>query len=171
MDRRQMLTLAGVGLLALALSGCSSFTPVYGDASGAGLANARFNFASPTNRLEQVILNRLAVAFPNAAGPDDPVLSVSASSSSSQQALSDAFDVGAPINVQVQASVTITAGEKTLFSATRFKDTAYQGGKLLPTSQASAEGAREQAAESTAEALRAAILAGYRPSLVNTPVR
>lgn len=171
MDRRRMFTLAGVGLLALGLSGCTSFTPVYGDMSDAGLANARFNFASPTNRLEQVILNRLAVAFPNPAGPNDPVLSVSASSSSSQQALSDAFDVGAPINVQVRASVTITSGGERLFSATRFTDTAYQGGKLSPTNQASAEGAREQAAESTAEALRAAILAGYRPGVVNTPVR
>jgi len=171
MDRRHVLAIITAGLFAVGLSGCTSFSPVYGDMSGAGLADARFNFAPPTNRLEQVILNRLAVAFPNPAGPDDPVLSVSASSSSPQRALSDAFDVGVPINVQVQASVTIAAGGQRLFSATRFTDTAYQGGKLSPTNQASAEGAREQAAESTAEALRAAILAGYRPGAVSTPVR
>jgi hypothetical protein len=171
MDRRRVLATITAGLFAVGLSGCTSFSPVYGDISGAGLADARFNFAPPTNRLEQVILNRLSVAFPNAAGPDDPVLRVSASSSTLAAALSKDRSGRAPVNVRVEASVSIVRVDQTLFSARRFTDTAYQGGGLVPGNLASADGAREQAAESTAEALRAAILAGYRPGAVNMPVR
>lgn len=171
MSRRRVLALLGGGLLTLGLAGCTSFSPVYGDMSAGGLAAARFNFAEPTTRLEQVILNRLRVAFPNEAGPGDPVLRVVASTPSAGAALSDAFAVGTPVNVRVQATISIVQNEQTLFSATRFTDTAYQGGKLSPSNVLSAEGAREVAAESTAEALRAAILAGYRPGMVSTQPR
>ncbi len=171
MKRRQVLTLGAAGLLAMALAGCTSFAPVYGDASGAGLANARFNFAAPTNRLEQVILNRLAVAFPNPAGPNDPTLRVSAKSSARDAALSRAFAVGTPVNVRVEATITIVQGEQTLFSATRFVDSAYQSGSLTGVDLSSAAGTDEQAAESAAEALRAAVMAGYRPGSFSTPVR
>lgn len=171
MSRRRVLALLGGGMLTLSLAGCTSFSPVYGDMSGGGLASARFNFAEPSNRLEQVILNRLRVAFPNAAGPGDPVLRVVARSTSPAAALSDAFAVGTPVNVGVQATISIVQDEQTLFTATRFTETAYQGGKLSPSNLLSAEGTREAAAESTAEALRAAILAGYRPGMVSTQPR
>lgn len=171
MSRRDFLALLGSGLLAMGLAGCTSFSPVYGDGPGAGLADARFNFAPPTNRLEQVILNRLNVAFPAQGGPGDPVLRVSASSTSPGQALSNAMAVGAPANVRVNATVSIVQDGTSVFSASRFADTSYQGGKLAPTNQASAEGAREAAAQSAAEALRAAIMAGYRPGMVSTQPR
>ena len=171
MSRRRVLALLGGGMLALSLAGCTSFSPVYGDMSGGGLASARFNFAEPRNRLEQIMLNRLRVAFPNPAGPGDPTLRINANSSSPAAALSDVFAVGTPVNVRVQATVSIVQNEQTLFTATRFTDTAYQGGKLSPSNLLSAEGAREVAAESTAEALRAAILAGYRPGMVSTQPR
>lgn len=170
MDKRHVLAFLGAGLMSAALAGCTSFAPVYGDMSS-GMASARFNFAPPTNRLEQIILNRLSVAFPAPAGPEDPVLKVTASAAGASGALSKAFAVGEPGAVRVQAAVRIVQGEAELFSATRFTDTSYQGGKLAPTNQASLEGARETAAESTAEALRAAILAGYRPGAVSTPPR
>lgn len=171
MSRRHFLALFGTGLLVVALSGCTSFAPVYGGASGAGLASARFNFAPPTNRLEQIMLNRLSIAFPSAAGPDDPVLRVSASSSAPAAALSNALATGSPANIRVEATVTILDDGQTVFSATRFSDSAYQSGKLSPTEQASAEGVREAVAENTAEALRLAILAGYRPGVVSTQPR
>lgn len=172
MHRRVLLSLIGAGLLAAATSACTSFTPVYGDASAAGLAAARFNFAPPTNRAEQLILNRLQVAFPNPAGPSDPTLTVRATTVSTSGPLSNAVAVASPVGTRVEATVTIAMGTETVFSATRFTDTAYQGGKLAPTDALSAIGANETAARSTAESLRAAILAGYRPGMmVSTPRR
>lgn len=161
MNRRT--TLLGLGTLAvLALSGCTSFAPVYGDMAG-GAPTARFNFAPPTNRAEQIILQRLQIAFPGTASPSDPTLTVSARRTGLPSAMSDAMSVASPVQVRVEATVTVTAGSTVVFQATRFTDTAYQGGKLVPTNTASAIGAEETAAESTAESLRAAILAGYRP--------
>lgn len=156
-------TVFAVSLLVTTVAGCTSFAPVYGDhAVGRNMADVRFNFASPDSHLEQIILNRLKVSFPGEAGPDDPVLDVMASSSTLQGSMSDAYAVARPVNVRVEAIVTIELDGETLFQATRFTDTAYQGGKLTPTDIASANAARETAARSTAEALRAAILAGYR---------
>ncbi len=171
MSRRHCLALLGTGMLAFALSGCTSFAPVYGGASGADLASARFNFAAPTNRLEQIILNRLSLTFPNTPGPNDPVLKISAHSAAPAAALSNAVAVGSPVNVRVEATITIVQDNQTLFSATRFSDSAYQSGRLSPTDLASADGVREAVAENTAEALRLAILAGYRPGMVSTQPR
>jgi hypothetical protein len=161
MNRRTALLLLGAGALSSALAGCTSFTPVYGDASP--VSTARFNFAEPGNRLEQIILQRLQVAFPGPATPADPVLKVTASTAGIPEIKSDAYDVGIPVPVRVEATVSITRGDQVLLQATRFTDTAYQGEKLSPTNAASLIGAQETAARSTAESLRAAILAGYRP--------
>lgn len=166
MRRRQFVSGLAAGAMMLVLSGCSSFAPVYGDMSSSGMAAARFNFAPPTNRLEQVILNRLAIAFPGPATASDPVLSVSATAGAAAISLSNAVAVGRPIGTQVAATVTISQDRQVVFTADRFTDTAYQSGKLTPTDLQSANGALESAARSTAESLRAAILGGYRPSMV-----
>lgn len=150
-------------VVAMTLAGCTSFTPVYGDvASGRDMSAVRFNFAAPDSHLEQIIFNRLKIAFPGPASPSDPTLDIAASVGTPQGSMSDAYAVARPVNIRVEATVTIELDEETLFEATRFTDTAYQGGKLTPTDMASRTGAEETAAKSTAEALRAAILAGYR---------
>lgn len=165
MAKLKLLPVLAFAVAAIALSACSSFAPVYGDpaADGANLASARFNYAPPENRLEQIIINRLKVAFPAQASPQDPVLDVTAAAGALPGSLSNAFSVARPANVRVLASVTIQQGDQSAFTATRFSDTSYQGGKLTPVDIASADGAQEAAARNVAEALRAAILAGYRP--------
>jgi hypothetical protein len=163
MKRRMFLPLASASLLCLVLTACTSFAPVYGDRSTTGISAARFNFAPPNNRLEQVILNRLKLAFPGEAGPGDPLLDIAAGTSSLPRSMSDTFDVSRPANFRLTATVTITQAEKTLFTASRFNDSAYQGGRLTPVDIETANGARESAARSVAESLRAAILAGYVP--------
>lgn len=166
MKRRQVLSVLAAGSLAAFTSGCSTFSPVYGNASPSGASAIRFRFAAPTSRIEQLVLNRLKLAFPEAATTSDPILSVSASSSSPAGALSDAFDVARPVNRRVEATISISLDGKTLFTATRFSDTSYQaGGKLTPANALSSEGAEETAARSVAEALRLAILAGYGQGL------
>ncbi|GAB5429916.1 MAG: hypothetical protein Devi2KO_33750 [Devosia indica] len=162
MTYRSFGSVLAYAVVAMTLAGCTSFSPVYGDAaSGRDMSAVRFHFASPDTHLEQIIFNRLKLAFPGPALPGDPTLDIAASTSTLQGSMSDAYAVARPVNVRVEASVTIVDGEETIFEATRFTDTAYQGGKLTPTDIASAAAARETAAKSTADALRAAILAGY----------
>jgi hypothetical protein len=170
MKRRALLALAATALMATGLAGCTSFRPVYGDAAASGMEQARFNFAEPKSRMEQVILNRLKLAFPQSAGPQDPTLSVNASAEGPWTGLSNAIPVGRPSGTGVRATVTISQGGAELFSATRVTETTFQGGKLTPTNIFSAQGALDVAAQSTAESLRAAILAGYRPGQTPVPV-
>ena len=147
-----------------ALVACTSFAPVYGDRSGTGLETARFNFAPPDSRLEQIIFNRLKVAFPGEAGPDDPVLDLSVSTASLSGSMSNAITVARPANIRVEATVTITKDDSVLFEATRFADTSYQGGKLTPVDIASSTSIQEAAAKAAAESLRLSILSGYQPT-------
>lgn len=163
MKKQKLLPLATAGLLAGSLAGCTSFSPVYGDRSGSNMESARFNFAPPDSRIEQIILDRLKVAFPGEPTPQDPVLDISAAVQGLPVSVSNAYPVARPINIRVEATVTIERGENVLFNATRFSDTAYQSGKLTPVDIATVAGAQETVALSTAEALRTAILAAYRP--------
>lgn len=159
-----------VMLFGQVLVGCTGLVPVYSDQARVNASALRFNFEPPETRLEQIVLNRLKAAFPGAASPSDPTLDVSVSSAavSSGMAL---FSVGRPVGIRVQATVTIAQGEAAdAVEITRFTDTTYQGGKLVPTDLSSLSGAEETAAVSTAESLRAAILAHYQaPPVVNTP--
>lgn len=149
-------------VLAVTLAGCTSFSPVYGDsASGRDMSAVRFNFASPDSHLEQIIFNRLKAAFPSPASPSDPTLDIVARTIGLQGSMSNAYAVARPVNLRVEATVTIEHNGETLFEATRFADTSFQGGKLTLPDLASRTGAEEIAAKSTAEALRAAILAGH----------
>lgn len=163
MTIRGILNLAFFMLAAGTLAACTSFAPVYGERSGLGADALRFQFAEPDSRLEQLIYNRLKVAFPGEALAGDPVLDITATAGSTQGSMSNAFPVARPVTVRVDAKVSITSSDdEELFSATRFADTAYQSGKLTPVDLQSTSGAQETAAKSVAEALRLAILAGYR---------
>ena len=164
MKRRLLLRLAAIGAFSGILAACTSFAPVYGDRADTGIQSARFNFAPPDSRLEQLIINRLKIAFPGEAGHEDPLLDIAAVSRSLPSSTSNAISVARPANVRVEATLTISQGDLVQFKVTRFTDTSYQSGKLTPVEIASSIGANESAARSTAESLRAAILAGYRPA-------
>ena len=167
MNRMKLLSIVATALLATILAACTSFSPVYGDRSGPDLQSARFNFAVPDSRLEQIIFDRLKLAFPGQAGPNDPILDIAATTSSLPGSMSNAIAVARPVNIRVEATVTITKDDRTLFEATRFADTAYQSGKLTPVDIASTQGAEETAAKAAAESLRLTILtAPFRSSAV-----
>lgn len=165
MKPNRLATLIGVALLSLALAACSSFTPVYGDRAGGGLSEARFFFAEPGSRIEQIVLNRLRTVFPQPARPGDPTLSVSVSAGGAYEGISNAFPARRPLGRRVTATVSIVGADGTAFSATRFVDTSYQSDSVTPADAAAADGAMERAARAVAESLRAAILADYRPGM------
>ena len=164
MNHKYLVAIIGLAAT-FGLAGCTSFTPVYGDVSSSGISAARFNFAPPGTRSAQLILSRLDVVFPGPAGPGDPVLSVVATEQGLSRGMVE-LDGPEPSGVRVEATVTITQNDQVVFTATRFADTAYQGGELTPSTIFSATGARETAARAVAESLRVAILAGYRPPVV-----
>lgn len=151
------VTICAVGM---SLSGCTSLTPVYGGARGVEIASLRFQYAEPTNRMEQIIYNELKLSFPASPDAGAPMLVVVASASSPKGALSNAISVGRQTASRVTATLTIGEGEDA-YSVTRYNDAAYQSGALVLSEQVAAAEAEEIAARSTAAALRAAILATY----------
>jgi len=153
-------------VLAFVLASCTSFAPVYGSHAGSGMAAARFNFAPPGSRLEQLVINRLKLAFPAPATEADPVLDVSVSIGSPPGVRSSAFAMATPSRIRVYGVVTVAQGKTTVFEATRFVDTAYQSGKLTLAQIEISTGTQESAAISLADSIRAAILAGYRPGML-----
>ena len=163
--RLKVLQVLLFAAMAVALAACTSFAPVYGSRTDSAVANIRFNYANPDDRLEQLVFNRLRVAFPASATASDPMLDIAVSVSSLSAPLSDSFATARPARIRVQAVVTITQGGQVLFEALRFVDTAYQTGKLTPAGISASLGAQESAAMSVAESVRAAILAGYRPTV------
>lgn len=158
MTNKFLRLIACVAVLA-GLSACSSFAPVYGERSDDALRSARFNFGEPSTRVEQIIINRLKIAFPGDAEPEDPILDVTATVTGLPAPISSAFSAARPVNIRVQAEVTIVRDDETLLSETRFADSSYQGGKLTPTDIYSRAGLEERVAEAVAEALRAALIA------------
>ena len=124
MRRRKFLPILAIGLLSTALAACTSFTPVYGDRTGGGVEAIRLNFATPSNRVEQLIMNRLKVAFPGQPGPNDPVLDIGASVTTLPGSQSDAYSVARPTNIRLEAALSIVGADgELLFQATRFVDT------------------------------------------------
>ncbi|MBJ3785049.1 hypothetical protein [Devosia sediminis] len=159
MISRLLMTGLAAGLVTTVLTGCASFAPVYGGHAGGGAHSVRFNFASPDSRLEQIIFDRLKVAFPGPALPGDPVLDLVVTRSTPAGSNSDAYAVARPVNVRIEATVTIARDGEPVFEAKRFADTAYQGGKLASTNAISNLEAERTAAEGVAESLRLALLA------------
>lgn len=152
----------GAGLLAVALvvplAACTGLRPVYSD-GGIGTARAEVAYAAPSNRLEQIIYQDLALRLGKSAG-DVPLVRVRASSSS--VALTSNI-VSSPLDqrqVTVTATVTVTAPEGTVMLTATRSQTAdiTHGGQVLANQQATDTGAR-QAALLLADTLRLEIIA------------
>lgn len=165
----KLLRALALAAFAMLPGACTSFAPVYGGASGTGVESVRFNFAPPDSRLEQVVLDRLKIAFPGTPSSADPVLDVNVSTTTLPGSLSNALSVSKPVNIRVSGSVSIAQGGETLFMANRFSDTAYQADRLTPVDIFTRSGTQESAAAALAESLRTAILAGYRPAPLPAP--
>lgn len=150
------------GLLALTLAlpvtlaACSSFRPVYGE-NGIGAERIALNYAKPTNRLEQIIYQDLALAL----GKDDngPQLSVVTTSSARALTRSDVSRPSRQREAVVSAEITVrdVAGA-VLFSGTRSAAAGYSAdGQGLADAEAR-RNAEEQAARELAEIIRLTLI-------------
>ena len=145
---------------ATALSACS-FSPVY---SGALASQPLLNlaYAKPTNRLEQVIYQELALRFGSSNLENAPLATVSASSSAVDMMLSATANPAKAVEATVTATLTIAPRDGSVTKPQVFTRTASadytRSGQVLADNAAAAEAA-ERAARSAAESLRLAVLA------------
>ena len=155
------IALAGLLLGLGATLGACSFSPVY---SGALASQPLLNlaYAKPNNRLEQLIYQELSLRLGTTTSPTAPLVTVSASSSAADLALSQTVNPNKPMDVTVTATLTIQRRDgmtEEPLTFTRSATANYtRNGQVLADREASVEAA-ERAAVSAAESLRLAVLA------------
>src|SRR3569623_1648136 len=138
------LTVRAAGIVvALALlparGACSGLTPVYGT-NQFTTGRIALAMSPPTNRVEQIIYQDLALHFTRAKGPDVPKLSVAASGGGAQLTDTQIVVTTAqrPDVMTVTAAITLVdADGKVLFSGSRSQSADYNSGsQVLANNQA-----------------------------------
>ena len=143
-----------------ALGACSGLTPVYGTNQ---FTTGRIELAMspPTNRIEQLIYQDLALHFTRAKGPGVPKLTVSASAAGVQ--LTDTQNLVAtaqrPDQMTVTAAITLVDDKgETLFSGSRSQSADYNSGSQVLANNQAANDAQTRAAHLLADTIRLSVL-------------
>src|SRR3569623_668467 len=143
-----------------ALGACSGLTPVYGT-NQFTTDRIELAMAPPTNRIEQIIYQDLALHFTRKAGPGIPKLSVSASGGGAQ--------LPGPQNVvntaqrpdvmTVTASINLVGADgDVLFSGSRSQSADYNSGSQVLANNQAAVDAQARAAHLLADTIRLSVL-------------
>ena len=155
------IVFAGLVLAVGTALGACSFSPVY---SGALASQPLLNlaYAKPTNRLEQVIYQELALRFGTSDAATAPLATVTASPAPVATMISATVNPNMALEVTVTAELTIAPRDGSTTDPQTFTRTATasytRSGQVLADNAAAAEAA-ERAAKSAAESLRLAVLA------------
>lgn len=168
-DRGLRAGLLALALFApLALASCTSFAPVYGD-NGIVNSELALTYAKPTNRLEQIIYQDLALRLGKSSDANAPLVTIKTSTKSRSLPTADASPVSQK-QVTVTATITIAKLEtpttadaaavmKTIYTASRNASADYTTGPQSLANQQAAEEASERAAKALAETVRLTIIA------------
>ena len=161
--RRGLLALA---LLApIALAGCSSLRPVYGDA-GSVQTRIAMSYAKPNSRLEQIIIQDLALRLGSSKDPDAPKINIAASAGSRVLTRTGVAKPVSQHEVAVSASYTVTAGGEVVAQGSRRASASYSSSGQVLADEAAYKDAVERAGHEVAESIRLAIL-----GQLSTPVQ
>jgi LPS-assembly lipoprotein len=144
----------------VALSACTSFKPVYGDAGVAASVQGDFRYAAPTSELEQIIYQALFLKLGVSKASAAPLVAVTTSSSTGDLTKSDVARPNTQHQVTVSAHITITSAiGKVVFDTIRTASAVYTtDGQGLADAEA-LKNAERQATTELAETVRLTILA------------
>lgn len=157
----QRLAFIALSLGATGALGACTFSPVY---SGrlAEQSTLTLAYSKPANRLEQLIYQELSLRLGNSALPTAPLVTVTASSSAVDLALSQTINPNKPLEVTVTATAKVERRDGVTedpLTFTRSATASYtRNGQVLADREAAAE-ASERAAVAAGESLRLALLA------------
>ena len=155
----------GLALAAgLALGGCT-LTPVYGE-RGVVAERLEVAYGAPATRLDQIVIQELALRLGKAGGPAAPHVDISASAASRALTHTNTARPAKANEVTVNVAYTVTLGGKVVAGGNRAASAAWTTrGQVLADEEARKD-AEERAARAAAETVRLAILgalAGSRP--------
>jgi LPS-assembly lipoprotein len=157
--RAPRAALLALALLApLALAGCSGLRPVYGNA-GLGASELAFAYAKPESRLEQIIVQDLALRLGLSERPDAPQVRIVATSSSRALTRTGTVKPVKHHEATVTATYTIAVDDETVLSGSRRATASYTTSDQGVADEAALKDALERAAHEVAETIRLSILA------------
>lgn len=153
------IALALVLVAPVVLAGCSGLRPVYGEA---GLVSQRldFNYAKPSNRLAQIVIQDLALRLGSGSNPDAPEIRIAASSNERALTRTGVTKPVAQREVTVTASYSVvTADGRELLTGKRRASANFTTSGQVLADEAALKDAAERAAREVAETIRLSILA------------
>ncbi len=158
--RRLRPAALALALLApLALSACTGFRPVYGE-SGLIQQRLELNYAKPASRIDQIIIQELALRLGSGGGPDAPTVRISAAAGARALTRTGVVKPSTQYEMSVLASYSVTsAAGQTLISGTRRASATYTVSGQVLADDAAAQDATERAAREVAETIRLSIIA------------
>lgn len=155
--RRGLLT-ALLLVPGLVLAGCSGLTPVYGER---GLIQQRLELAysEPETRLDQIVIQDLALRLGKGGGPDAPLVTITTSTGGRDLTQTNVTKPRTEREVQVSVSYTLVADGAIVGSGTRRATAAYFTVGQVLADDAAYHDALERAARAAAETVRLSLLA------------
>jgi hypothetical protein len=148
----------------LLLAGCSGFRPVYGE-GGLGASDLAFAYAEPESRLEQIIIQDLALRLGLSEDPDAPEVRIVATQSARQLTRTGTVKPVTQHEAAVEATYTIVLDDEVLLSGTRRAIASYTTSDQVLADEAARKDALERAAHEVAETIRLSILGGLSTEL------
>jgi LPS-assembly lipoprotein len=143
---------------AFVLAGCSGLTPVYGER---GLTQQRLPlaYAKPVTRLDQIVIQELALRLGRSTQPGSPLVTITSEASSRELTTTDVASPREEQEVTVRVSYTIIVDGVVVGSGTRRATAGYATVGQVLADRSAADDAAERAARAAAETVRLSILA------------
>lgn len=152
------LTLMSAVLAApLLLAGCSGLRPVYGD--GGAASDLAFAYAEPDSRLEQIIIQDLALRLGLTERDDAPLIRISTSTSGRDLTRTGTVKPVVQKEVTVSASYEVVFDGEIVLDGRRRATASYTTSGQVIADDAAYKDATERAAHEVAETVRLSILA------------
>jgi hypothetical protein len=156
---------AAVALCApLLLAGCSGLRPVYGE-GGIGGSDLAFAYAKPESRIEQIIIQDLALRLGLSENPDAPQVRIVATESTRKLTRTGTTKPVTQYEATVSATYTVVLNEEVVLSGSRRAIASFTSSDQVLADEAARKDAFERAAHEVAETIRLSILGGLSSPL------
>ncbi len=142
----------------LLLAGCSGLRPVYGTGGVVG-ERLELSYAEPATRLEQIIIQDLALRLGNSRRTDVPRVAISAKTKTRELTRTSVVKPVTQHEITITATYTVTSTDgEVMLTGTRRAAADYSTSSQVLADEAAAKDAAERAARAVADTIRLSIL-------------
>jgi hypothetical protein len=143
--------------LALLLAGCSGFRPVY-DSGSFGRGDMAFRYSEPNSRLEQIVVQDLALRLGRNDADSSPLIRIIVQSSNAALTRTNVAKPATSRQATVTVNYTLVVDGRSVASGSRRASAQYTTSGQVMANDAALRDASERAAREAGELVRLAIL-------------